>query len=195
MWSSTFYGTWWAWDPNLYPGQKAVFDANDKIIYISEGVTEINVKQDLYSAWKEWKINSPQAPHPTAFLNAFTAIGGDPISGSQNVGDTFFLENGWRIQPFSSGKPYVLTIEGNIYTREAGQNPFKFAEGVSVSLTRSNIVDVVVVNPVAATISPADVATIADAVWNEALDDHTNAGTTGKKLSDNLKKTQYIARI
>lgn len=198
MYVTANYNNWWNWLPKAeggYPGQKVVFDAREKLIYVSEGVTELNVTIDIYSAWKEWKINSPEAPHPTAYPNAFSVVGGDDITTTQKLGGTFFLENGWRLKPWPSQEGYVLTIDGNLYTREAGGNPVIPESNVTISLTRSNLIDVVVVEPVAATISPADVATIADAVWNESLSDHTNPGTTGKKLSDNLKKTQYIARI
>jgi len=192
MWSSTFYGTWWAWED--YPGQKAVFDGPNKIIYIADGVTEVDVQKDLYSAWKEWKINSPESPHGTNWAQAFTAIGGDPITDEQNVGITYFLENGWRIQPFSKPlDPYVLTIKGNLYTRETGGNPFRLAEGVSVSLTRSNIVDLIQVEALGVNITEQDIAAIADQVWDEALTDHTTDGTTGKKLGKIATKVQDIA--
>jgi len=189
------YGSWWQWED--YPGQKVVFDGPNKIIYVNEGVETLDVKTDLYSAWKEWKINSLEAPHPTAYLNAFTAVGGDPITNTQDLGTTYFLENGWRIQPFASKNSYTLTIEGNLYTREPGETPFFFAEGVSVSLVRSNIVDLITVSAVGVSITEQDIVNIAnataDSVWDEALDDHQNVGTTGRKLKDNIKKNQYIA--
>ena len=53
----------------------------------------------------------------------------------------------------------------------------------------------VTVTPESVTISNADIASIADAVWNEALSEHQNPGTTGLKLKKSLNKTQYIARI
>jgi len=189
------YGSWWQWED--YPGQKVVFDGPNKIIYVNEGVETLDVKTDLYSAWKEWKVNSLEAPHPTAYLNAFTAVGGDPITDTQDLGTTYFLENGWRIQPFASKNSYTLTIEGNLYTREPGETPFFFAEGVSVSLVRSNIVDLITVSAVGVSITEQDIVNIAnataDSVWDEALDDHQNVGTTGRKLKDNIKKNQYIA--
>jgi len=195
------YGTWWAWED--YPNQKVVFDGPTKTIFVSEGVTEINVQADLYSAWKEWKTNSPEAPgvdRPrggTAYLQAFTAIGGQPITADQSVGITYFLENGWRIQPFASKNPYVLTVDGNLYTREVGGNPFNFAEGVSVSLVRSNIVDLTQVEALGVNITEQDIAAIAAAsaetVWDEALADHTTDGTTGKKLGKIATKVQDIA--
>jgi len=189
------YGSWWQWED--YPGQKVVFDGPNKIIYVNEGVETLDVKTDLYSAWKEWKINSLEAPHPTAYLNAFTAVGGDPITNTQDLGTTYFLENGWRIQPFASKNSYTLTIEGNLYTREPGETPFFFAEGVSVSLVRSNIVDLITVSAVGVSITEQDIVNIAnataDSVWDETLDDHQTAGSTGRKLKDNIKKNQYIA--
>jgi len=196
------YGSWWNWlpaDEGGYPNQKVVFDGPNKIIFVAEGVTELDVKIDLYSAWKEWSIFSQEAGTASTWPKAFTAVGGDPITQTQDLGTTYFLENGWRIQPASSGTSYTLTINGNIYTREAGETPFRFANGVSVSLVRSNIVDLITVEALAVAITPADVTAIANAaadqVWDEVLTDHKTAGSTGRKLNDNLKKTSYIARI
>ena len=68
-----------------------------------------------------------------------------------------------------------------------------------MSLTRSNIVDLIRIESLTANITDEDLAAIAQnvapAVWEELVSDHQTAGTTGKKLSDNLKKNQYIARI
>lgn len=192
------YGTWWDWlptDEGGHPGQKVAFDGATKTIFVNEGVTTLDVKVDLYSAWKEWNLFSVEAPDARVWDKAFTAVGGDPITDQQNLGTTFFLENGWRIQPFPSKQSYTLTIEGNLYTREAGETPFFFAEGVSVSLVRSNIVDLITIEAASVAITPDDINAIVDGVWDEQVSDHQLAGTTGKKLKDNLKKTSYIARI
>lgn len=194
------YGNTWNWDPVIgYPNQKVSFDGLAKLIYVAEGVTELDAAVDLYSAWKEWLIASPEYPTPSGWEKAFSTVGGDPITESQDLGVTYFLENGWRIQPYSSGKSYTLTIKGNLYTREPGETPFLFAEGASVSLVRTNIVDLITVSAVALALTEADIAALstatADKVWDESLADHQTAGTTGKKLNDNLKKTSYIARI
>ena len=191
------YNNWWNWAD--YPNQKVTFDGPNKIIYVSEGTRELDVKVDLYSAWKEWHIGSQEYPHPSNWEKAFTAVGGDPITDTQDLGTTYFLENGWRIQAPSTKDPYTLTVSGNLYTREVGETPFLFAEGVSYSLVRSNIVDLITVESVAVSLTQQDITNIANAtadqVWDEGLSDHTIVGSTGKKLSDNLKKTQYIARI
>ena len=202
------YGSWWNWETAAaggYPNQKVAFDGPTRTIFVSEGVTELDVKVDLYSAWKEWSQFSTESPQPRVWAKAFTAVGGDPITGTQDLGTTYFLENDWRIQAVASKNPYTLNIVGNLYTREPGETPFYFAEGVSYSLVRSNIVDLITVSAVAVSITDQDIANIAaatataaapltaDAVWDETLSDHQTAGSTGRKLKDNIKKNQYIA--
>lgn len=192
------YGSWWNWlpaDEGGFPNQKVSFDGATKTIFVNEGVTTLDVKTDLYSAWKEWNVASTEFPEPLVWDKAFTAVGGDPITDTQDLGTTYFLENGWRIQPFASKTSYTLTIEGNLYTREAGETPFFFAEGVSVSLVRSNIVDLITIEAASVAITQNDINAIADQVWDEQLSGHNQAGSTGRKLKDNLKKTSYIARI
>ena len=176
------YSNNWNWDPVLgYPNQKVTFDAFAKIIYVNEGVTELDVKIDIYSAWKEWYLNSPQFPYASASKTAISAIGGEPLNDTLNVGSTFFLENGWRIQPFASKNPYILTVIGNIYTREAGGNPFLFGEGVSVNLTRSNLVDQLVAS---ASISETDYNNIANKVWEYSQSINTGASSFGQLVKD-----------
>lgn len=188
----------WDWKSDAedgYPNQKVVFDPLTRIIYVNEGVTELSVKSDIYSAWKEWLKESPSAVIPAGQPIAISAIGGDQITESQVLGTTFFLENGWRLQPRRAinNESYTLTVVGNLYTRETGENPFLFAEGVSVSLVRSNIVDLIRVEAASVAITEADIAAIADSVWDEELSGHTAAGTTGKKLGKIATKVQDIA--
>lgn len=198
------YGTNWQWDPNLYPGQKVAFDVNTKIIYVNEGVTELDVKVDIYSAWKEWVQNSPEFPTPAWQQEAISAIGGEPLTDTLNVGSTFFLENGWRLQPFASKVPYVLTVTGNLFTREAGGNPFLFAEGVSVNLTRSNLVDQLVAST---SITDGDFAAIAERVWKYQTLNDVGVNSYGRlvqnvdsdltivktEVNKTLKKGEFLA--
>lgn len=186
-----WYGNWQFWED--YPNQKVAFDGSNRIIYVNEGVTELDVQVDIYSAWKEWVLYSQQYPLASSYVAAFSIVGGDPITDTQNVGITYFLENGWRIQPFPSKTPYTLTVDGNLYTREVGGTPFLFAEGVSTSLVRSNIVDLIQVEALGVNITDTDLQAIASKVWNEALADYTTNGTTGHKLGKIATKVQDIA--
>lgn len=151
---------------------KVTFDGVNKIINVVNSETDLDVKEDIYSEWKIWVTTSDNAK----FEQAMSAIGGDPITGTTALGTTYFLENGWRIQPWTGN--YVLTISGNIFTREEGQNPALPASGVTVSLTRSNLVDQVTVS---GSTGPT-AAEIADAVWDETLAEHNTAGSAGNAL-------------
>lgn len=95
------------------------FDGPNKLIIEIDvaGDNELDLVE-IYSEWKEWVKTSDNAK----FLQAFSVVGGDPITGTQNLGSTFFLENGWRIRPAESD--HKLTIVGNLYTREPGQSVF-----------------------------------------------------------------------
>ena len=173
------YGNWQFWGVydtanGLYGDQKVAFDGYNKIIYVAEGVRTLDVKEDIYSAWKEWVLGSVEEPPASSWPDAISAIGGEPLNDTLNVGSTFFLENGWRIQPVATKTPYILTVNGNIYTREAGGNPFLFAEGVSVNLTRSNLVDQIVAS---STLTEADKNAIADKVWGESILGYQTGGT------------------
>lgn len=203
------YGSWEFWETynpsgGTFGGQKVIFDGDNKLILVSEGETDIDVRDDIYSAWKEW-IEVPSQDN-AKWVQALTAIGGDPITETTNVGITFFLENGWRIKPWEGN--YVLNIVGNIYTREPGQNPVIPVSGVSTSLTRSNLVDLI--SP-ESTLSEADKASIALRVWQEIISGVTtakemldsintkttnisaNVATIDTKVDDTLKKGDFIA--
>jgi hypothetical protein len=197
------YGHWTLWADSdgsgggfgaggYYGTQKVTFDGPNKIIYVAEGVTVLDIKVDVYSAWKEWVLGNLEYPYGSNWPPAIDAIGGEPLNDTLNVGSTFFLENGWRIQPFASKTPYILTVNGNIYTRETGQNPFLFAEGVSVNLTRSNLVDQLVAT---AAVTEQDYLNIAEKVWQytKLLNTGTNSyGTLVKDIDSDLTdvKTQ-----
>lgn len=102
----------------------------------------LDVKEDVYSAWKTWAVQGTN----TRFLLAFSAIGGDQISEGKFLGTTYFLENGWKIRPFEGD--HLLTVSGNMYSRD-GSSPFVSTVGnfnVLISMNRSNLVDVVVVS-------------------------------------------------
>jgi len=143
------YGHYDFWDRNqalgYYGPQKVTFDAPNRLILVNPQEISINVKRDIYSNWKEWARTRDNSSWPIAI----SVIGGDPITSETFIGDTYFLENGWRLQPWVPGpngsSGYILDIVGNLYTREPGQNPVNPIPSVSVTLTRSNITETAIV--------------------------------------------------
>lgn len=200
---TTFFGHyefWSEYNPSIgtFGQKKVAFDGPSRTIFVSSGVTVLDVSLDLYSAWKDWLIGNVENPHSTAWPRAFTAIGGEDLTEVSKVGTTYFLENGWRIQPFevsTVAESYTLIVNGNLFTREAGEAPFKFASGVSVSLTRSNLVDLIRVEALGVNITENDINAIAATVWQDQLSQYDTVGSAGKKLKDGLTRKDYIARL
>lgn len=116
------------------------FDGPNKLVICTSGTTSINLK-DVYSRWKDWV----QAGSNAKFLQAFTVIGGDPLTGAQSLGATFFLENGWKIRPQESN--HILVVEGNLYARSG--SPFVSTLGsynVRIEMRVSNLIDIIATN-------------------------------------------------
>ena len=176
--TTTFnYGDWSFWRPyfppdGFYGESKIAFDGPNKLILIAEGETLISVKSQIYSVWKRW-VQVPGANN-ARWPQAISAVGGDPITTTEFLGATFFLENGWRIQPAPGN--YILSIEGNLYTREVNGNPVNATPGVAVSLVRANLVDGRIA------ITQEDYEAIADEVWDELRYEHTGEGSFGEGI-------------
>jgi hypothetical protein len=85
MWQ--YFGSIWALN------EKVSFDGAAKQIRVNADATVIDVKIDLYSAWKRWV----QLDDHAKFLPAMRTIGGDPVGGGLFAGDIYFLTNGWQV--------------------------------------------------------------------------------------------------
>ena len=172
LWSG--FGEYWA----LY--HKVTFDGPNKLIYVNEGVTELNVRDDIYSDWKEWVQYEDNAKYE----QALRTVGGDPISEGVFLGQTFFLTNGWRIRTWEGN--HRLIVNGNLYTNE-GDNvfvPTLQPWNIEIAMTRSNLVDLIqpVVNVEGIEIPTAP--EIATEVWNKSTVDHQLVGSFGKLAFD-----------
>jgi len=183
MSSLTFnYSNWQFWgdyNPPLYLGeQKVTFDGLNKIIIVNEGITELDFRVDVYSAWKEWILDPNQVN--LKWEQALNSIGGDPLPGDRVLGTTFFLENGWRMRTWEGN--HSLTVTGNVFTREGEPifvptlNPWT----ITINLNTSTLVETILP---ALSLGSDDIAGIADAVWAEVLSG-TAAGTRLVELAD-----------
>ena len=126
-----FYNQWDYW--GLF--NKVTFDGPNKLIYIVDEVTEIDVKRDIYSAWKEWVL---VGGHVNAkYLAAIRGTGGDPLGGGTFLDGYFFLINGWKLVPPKDNLTADINITGNLYD-EAGGNIFASPDP-DVRLIRSTV--------------------------------------------------------
>lgn len=91
------------------------FDGENKLITATSGTTTIDVKEDLYSSWKEFVGESDNSK----YLPAFRVVGGEPIEGQNTITPYFFLLNGWRFRPQEAD--HNLTVNGILLVDGGGE--------------------------------------------------------------------------
>jgi hypothetical protein len=168
------YGNWQFWsvyNPPLQLGdQKVTFDGINKIILVNEGVTELDFRVDVYSAWKEWIVDPNQ--FNAGYEEAISSVGGDPLPGDRQLGTTYFLENDWRMRTWEGN--HELTVTGNVFTRTGVSlfvptlNPWT----ITINLNTATLVETILPS---LSLGADDIAAVADATWAETLSG-TSAG-------------------
>lgn len=84
---------WSAFSEQWGLGHAVTFDGVNKLIVVASDISEVSVKVDIYSKWKEWI----QLYDNAKFAPAIRTTGGDAIGGGAFTGDVYFLINGWRL--------------------------------------------------------------------------------------------------
>jgi len=111
--------------------------ANRRIIEISASGDNSITWVDIYQDWKAWaKLTNNLGNDP-----AFRVVGGDPTTGVESLGSTFFLEAGWKFRP--SEENHRVEIVGNIVS-VVGERVTADTLGaytVEVALKFTNLID------------------------------------------------------
>lgn len=152
MLGSLHYGYWEFWAPieplsGFFGTQKCIFDGENKLIYVNPNESEISIKEDVYSGWKEWS----SVRENSKYLPAIRTTGGDPIPGTnQFTGDTYFLINEWRFLIDHS-----LNIDGVIYSDDF-PSPFIQVTGTQIITNKvSSLVQTVTTETIAGVTIPS----------------------------------------
>lgn len=87
-------------------------DGINLLLIAKAGVTQVDVKIDLYSDAKEHWLTTVDAKYHFPFRT----VGGDPIGGGTFAGDLYFLTNGWKIRPQEAD--HELLFDGNLFLDE-----------------------------------------------------------------------------
>ena len=127
------------------------FDGINKLVHMNvTASSDLNgpvQMKDIYSRWKQWATSGSNS----GFFQAIRTVGGDPISEVQSLGITYFMINGWKLQPTSSN--HTLEVDGNVYGEEISGSstivvdPIEPASGSFNVLTRinvSNLIDLII---------------------------------------------------
>lgn len=109
---------------------KLQFNGEDRIINILPGITFLDTRIDIYSAWKRWAASENNLKYP----QALRTFGGDQTISGQFAPRYFFLTNGWRIN-VNDGRDLLVGV--NLYTDEL-DSPFIVQNNSTVSLNNSD---------------------------------------------------------
>jgi len=120
---------WGAFGDQWALNHKVTFDGPNRRIIVAPGVTDISVKVDIYSSWKEWM----QLYDNAKYLPAIRTIGGDPLGGGVFAGDLYFLQNDWRVSVNE-----LVNVTGALFSDDGG-SPYVIGAGGGVISTVSNL--------------------------------------------------------
>ncbi len=166
---------------------KVTFDGPNKLIIVDSGITELDVKLDLYSDWKEWVLEDSNS----SFLPAFSVIGGDPTGPGTYSGTTFFVMNGWKIRPHEAD--HTLIISGNIIG-DGGAEILVPTEGgytVAVQYVFSSLGKGISTSGS----SGPTVSDIVNGMMAAAMASYVSTGTFGKMINDTRTSTADIETV
>jgi len=193
------FNYWDLW--TLY--HKVTFDGENRIIRVNEGVTELDIKTDVYSDWKEWVKSMPDN---ATWLPAIRAIGGDNTVQGQKAGDIYFLINGWKL--------YIdltkVKVTGILFSDDFDSAYFDNSGSIQFPALVSSLVTATTGTSGGDGATAAEIwqystrtltsaagptaSEIADAVWDEAYADHNTDGTFGHLVNyiGNIEKELWV---
>ena len=172
----SLFTNWWD-DWKLY--HKCIFDGHNKLIFINPNETEIEVKRDIYSAWKEWASLRDHAK----FAPAVRSIGGDPIGSGQFAGDLYFLINGWRLYIDHS-----CNVDGSLFSDDF-PSPFIQPQNTQIVTSKvSSLVNIVATESIGGIVVPS-----AEQIRQEIDANSTKLQQIADKQNEALTKNDYIA--
>lgn len=181
--------------------EKVTFDGTNKLIVVNNGETELDAKEDIYSAWKRWMIEQESYGLTSKYEQALRTVAGDPITATQSVSPYYFLLNGWVLRPYEGD--HLLTITGNLFV-DGGGNPFTSTVGsynVTINLVTSPQSITTVVSVSGGTVltdeeseyilSLPSETLIANEVWSEIL----SGGRTQGSAEDVLLQIKKLVNL
>lgn len=147
------------------------FNGEDLIITLEAGVSEVDVRADLYTEWKNWqREDRTDGSSNRKYPPAFRTTAGDPITQTLDSGGYFYIRNdlGWRIRPAEEHATILFTK--NLVPEDPTLDTVVPTIGAYTVL-------ILGLQPVT-----QNVDKIAGSVWEEAQADHVAAGTMGRVL-------------
>jgi hypothetical protein len=109
---------WAAHGEEWLDADKVSFNGETRIIRVNEGVTNLDIRSEVYSAWVRWVERADNERY--YFALRFTGL--DPIPGGF-TGDSYFLINNWKLLY----DPRVVAVTGVLFSDDY-PTPYYFVE-------------------------------------------------------------------
>lgn len=184
---------WAAWGEEWALEEKVSFNGVTKRITVNAGVTSLDIRAEVYSAWVRWVSRESN----TRFLQAMQAVGADPIPGGE-TGLTFFLINGWKLVY----DPNAVAVAGVLYSSDYGTAYWSSSDQPIYPATVSSLVNTAVTYQNVVTGTALTSEQTAEAVWSMALEGLTAeqmmrimlSALAGKRQGLGTPTEQYLAQ-
>ena len=150
---------WAAFGAEWALAEKVSFNGVTKRITVNAGVTALDIREDVYSAWVRWVELDDNA----RFRLAMRVSGFDPIPGGF-TGATYFMTNGWKLEY----DPNVGAIAGGLYSDDYATPYWSVADQPIFPATVSSLVNSAVVTQNVVTGTALTPEQTAAAVWSAA---------------------------
>lgn len=173
--------------------ERVNFNGVTKRITVNAGVTALDIRTDVYSAWLRWIEREDNA----RFTLAMRQTGFDPIPGGF-TGATYFLRNGWKLEYDAS----IVAIAGVLYSDDYATPYWSAADQPIYPATVSSLVNSAVVTQNVVTGTALTAAQTAEAVWSKGLEGLSAeaimrvllAALAGKRVGLGTDTEQYLAQ-
>ena len=150
---------WVAFGAEWALAEKVSINGVTKRITVNAGVTALDIREDVYSAWVRWLELDDNA----RFRLAMRVSGFDPIPGGF-TGATYFMTNGWKLEY----DPNVVAIAGVLYSDDYTTPYWSAADMPIYPATVSSLVNSAVVTQNVVTGTALTAEQTAAAVWTAA---------------------------
>jgi hypothetical protein len=135
--------------------EKVSFNGVTKRITVNAGVTALDIREDVYSAWIRWIEREDNA----RFRVAMRVSGFDPIPGGF-TGATYFTTNGWKLEY----DPNVVAVNGVLYSDDYATPYWSATDQPILPATVSSLVNSAVSVQNVVTGDPASIAQAVNAL-------------------------------
>jgi hypothetical protein len=163
--------------------EKVSFNGVTKRITVNAGVTALDIREDVYSAWIRWIEREDNA----RFRVAMRVSGFDPIPGGF-TGATYFTTNGWKLEY----DPNVVAIAGVLYSDDYATPYWSATDQPIYPAVVSSLVNSAVVTQNVVT---GDLSTVPTAVWQAATRTLTADGESDIAAQVRIALAAELSRI